>query len=199
MIRKPSTDGNNLLLFYIAHLNLRDSAKLVEEGEADPNCFNANGSTPLHFSVYYGCLEIAELLLKKGADPNRQELQEIGGCSPLQRAVEKNNYKMVALLLQNGANPQIKSKNGFTALHYAAREGFKEIVVLLVASGADVNARDASGFTAAFWANLNKHTAVLELLPPPQSWTIDQLYTHRLDIRRGHVLNNNKRKGMMKK
>lgn len=199
MLRRPSTHGNNLLLFYIAHLNLRDSAKLVDEGEADPNCCNANGSTPLHLSVYYGCLEIAEHLLRKGADPNKQELQEIGGCTPLQRAVEKNNYKMAALLLQNGANPQLKSKNGFTALHYAAKEGFKDIVVLLIASGADVHQRDESGNTASFWANLNKHSGVLELLPPPQSWTIDQLYTHRLDIRRGHVLLNNKRKGMMMK
>jgi ankyrin repeat protein len=43
-----------------------------------------------------------------------------------------------------------------TALHYAARFGFKEIVKLLMTYGADINLRDMNGFNAAHWAKMSE-------------------------------------------
>lgn len=50
----------------------------------------------------------------------------------------------------------IGDKRGLTALHYAARYGFKEIVKLLLTYGADINLRDSNGFNAAHWAKMNE-------------------------------------------
>ena len=63
---------------------------------------------------------------------------------------------MTGLLLDNGASTIIGDKRGLTALHYAARFGFKELVKLLLAQGADINLRDNNGFNAAHWAKMNE-------------------------------------------
>lgn len=73
-------------------------------------------------------------------------------------AVEKNNFEISNFLLDNGANPCLGDKRQMTALHYAARFGFKEIVKLLMTYGADINLRDMNGFNAAHWAKMNEFT-----------------------------------------
>jgi hypothetical protein len=40
---------------------------------------------------------------------------------------------------------------------------------LLINSGVDINARDGNGFNAGYWAETNKHTELLGLLPKPAS------------------------------
>lgn len=72
-------------------------------------------------------------------------------------SVEKNNYELTSLLLDNGANTTLGDKRGLTPLHYAARYGFKEIVKLLLTQGADINLRDSNGFNAAQWAKMGEY------------------------------------------
>jgi hypothetical protein len=72
-----------------------------------------------------------------------------------------------------GANPSLQCKKGFTALHYAARNGFIEIAKLLLNYGVDVNLRDKFGFNAAYWAKANRHMEILKILPSPASITPD--------------------------
>jgi ankyrin repeat protein len=69
--------------------------------------------------------------------------------------VEKNNYEITNLLLDQGADPTSGDKRGLTVLHYAARLGYVEIVKLLIKYGADINLRDGNGFNAAHWAKMN--------------------------------------------
>jgi hypothetical protein len=54
-----------------------------------------------------------------------QEYHDIGEKTPLHYSVEKNNYEITNFLLDNGANTTLGDKRGLTALHYAARHGFK--------------------------------------------------------------------------
>lgn len=98
---------------------------------------------------------LVKVLLKYGADPNAKEYNDIGEKTPLHYAVEKNNYELAIMLLDNGANPTLGDKRGLTVLHYAARFGFIEIVKLLLKYGADINLRDSNGFNAAHWAKMN--------------------------------------------
>lgn len=62
--------------------------------------------------------EIAEKMLKKGADPNAATR---AGITPLMIAAGHDNASMIALLLRSGADPERKSNEGLTALAIAER------------------------------------------------------------------------------
>lgn len=82
---------------------------------------------------------VVELLLKVGADLG--SIGETQLTAHLKEAVEVSNKKMVALLLNAGANPNVEAAgdgNG-NVLHMAAGEGNEEIVKLLLNAKADVN------------------------------------------------------------
>lgn len=62
--------------------------------------------------------EIAEKMLKKGADPNAATK---AGITPLMIAAGHDNASLIALLLRSGADPDRKSNEGLTALAIAER------------------------------------------------------------------------------
>ena len=68
----------------------------------------------------------------------------ISGCKPssatLMTAVKADNTEEAKKLIEKGADPNSRtSPAGWSALHYAARNGNVEIVSLLLKSGADPN------------------------------------------------------------
>ena len=68
----------------------------------------------------------------------------ISGCKPspatLMTAVKADNTEEAKKLIEKGADPNSRtSPTGWSALHYAARNGNVEIVSLLLKSGADPN------------------------------------------------------------
>ena len=79
-----------------------------------------------------------QALLEKGADANGKLSS---GVSCLNRAVTKKNTKIVQLLLQHGANPNLLCK-GFPNLYEACRFSAPKIVDLLLQHGADPNVRN---------------------------------------------------------
>lgn len=82
-----------------------------------------------------------KLLLEKGADPNIQE--EYIGSLPLISAASKNNYDMVKLLLDKGADFNSTTVGGLSALQGAILNNRNNvdinIVRLLLEKGADPN------------------------------------------------------------
>lgn len=85
-----------------------------------------------------GCIEATQFLLREGANV------DVAGnrVSPLFRAVERNHVGIVRLLLESGACPETKDKEGRTALMMAALNNHWHVLQLLISRGADVNARD---------------------------------------------------------
>ena len=67
--------------------------------------------------------------------------------TPLMAAAITGQSDAAGLLLAKGAKPDIKNKEGSTALHMAAFLGHTEIVKALVANGADVNVRNVRSKT----------------------------------------------------
>ena len=80
-------------------------------------------------------------------------------------ALLEGQDKCVDTLIQAGADLNIQSKNGQTALIVAARKGHDECVDILIKGGADVNIQDQIGCTAlmsaAFHYCYNKCTKLL--------------------------------------
>ena len=90
--------------------------------------------------------------MESGADPNKTFIPPgvpFAGASALHLAVLKNNHEIVGILLDNGADIDIRVRDTSegSPLEWAAFFGIKDMGVLLVESGADVNAKNAFGTT----------------------------------------------------
>ncbi len=115
--------------------------KLVHE-------YSADGFSPLGLAVFFGHVDIARLLVERGADvdqPSRNALR----VAPLHSAVASGTLELVELLLSNGARPDCTESADATPLHSAAGHGSREMVDRLLASGADRRRRTKDGKTAA--------------------------------------------------
>jgi ankyrin repeat protein len=64
---------------------------------ADPSAVDTDGMTPLHWAVYGGYLEAAQLLLKNGANPNIR----CNGTTPLWHAEDDFGLTEIAALLRS--------------------------------------------------------------------------------------------------
>jgi serine/threonine protein kinase len=79
------------------------------------NARDANGSSLLHYAVTNNRLEIAKLLIDRGADVNAHYDRD--GHTVLHLAVFQPDGKMTKLLLNNKADPNIRDNFTFTPLH----------------------------------------------------------------------------------
>lgn len=91
----------------------------------------AHGIPLLYFPGIHANLEVADFLLKQGADPNAASP---GGITPLHGAVMFNQPKMAAWLLEHGADPNPEYE-GKTPLATAVEKKQNEMVELLRAHG----------------------------------------------------------------
>ena len=78
--------------------------------------------------------------------PNAGSLRGPGGTTPLMQAVLYGDAESVRLLLDKGADPNVRNEAGATALMWAAND--LEKTRLLLDRGADVNARSEDSRTA---------------------------------------------------
>ncbi|PJZ51101.1 ankyrin repeat domain-containing protein [Leptospira saintgironsiae] len=85
--------------------------------------------TPLMIAAREGEVEIAEFLVRSGADINAKTRD---GHTALMMAVYNRNLDIVKLLLKNGANVHVKSKQGHTAFSEATLEESAQIKELLL-------------------------------------------------------------------
>ena len=128
----------------------------IDEGGSD-------GFTPLHLAAYFDRLEVARLLLERGADRNAVALNEMR-VTPLHSAVSARHRDMVGLLLAHGASPNAVQHGGWTPLHAAARAGDEAVVDMLLLRGADPTRKSDDGRTAIDMADEGGHGAIAKIL-----------------------------------
>lgn len=109
---------------------------------------NLVGETPLMMAALRGNLDWTAKLAQRGARINRD------GWSPLLYAASGPEPKVVAWLLEHGADVESRAPNGTTPLMMAARYGAEASVDLLLARGADRKRRNDQGLDAAAFARL---------------------------------------------
>lgn len=83
-----------------------------------------NSETALHVCCRHGYKELAELLLKHGADVTAKDYQ---GCTPLHRASEQGSVEIVKILLDANASVGETDEENKTALHYASEANSQEV------------------------------------------------------------------------
>ncbi len=138
--------------------------QLLANGKVNFQSTNNNGFLPLQVAVMYGRTEVCELLIKQGEDVNEQD--RAGGMAPLHIAAGKGNLPQSVwmVLLDNGANLNIKDRYGRTPLHLIARAGDPRIAKMLIKKGARTNIRDQQGKTPLDIASDSGHEKMVAVL-----------------------------------
>lgn len=141
-VNSRSTKGQVGLFEALQKDSLQAAAALLESESLDLNALNEKGESVLMMAALKGRFEICELLIKRGANVNKD------GWTPLHYAASGPEPKTVALLLARGAEIEAQSPNQNTALMMAVRYGPEASVDLLLAQGADLKRVNAAGWNA---------------------------------------------------
>tara|TARA_B100000795_G_scaffold219698_1_gene174071 strand:+ start:16 stop:975 length:960 start_codon:yes stop_codon:yes gene_type:complete len=122
-------------------------ACLLDRDAINVNSRDGDGCTPLYLALDEEEDNIAEMLLKKGADSEIGNMDIGDDNTLLAWACSRNMTNYVELLLKYKADPNVPGKSGLYPLHMAARSGGKQIIEALLIAGADKNKKDPSGKT----------------------------------------------------
>ena len=124
------------------------------------------GYTPLHSAAQAGpaALPVLQALVKRGAAVNTQASVPVSTTPLHATCMPDSELECLRLLLQHGANVDIRDTLGATALHRACKEGREDAVSLLLAHKADVNARDMYESTPLHFASSYMKRGCLRLL-----------------------------------
>uniref|UniRef100_A0ABD2XIR9 Uncharacterized protein n=1 Tax=Trichogramma kaykai TaxID=54128 RepID=A0ABD2XIR9_9HYME len=126
--------------------NRLDIAEQILELRQDPDITDRlTGEAPLHLAVFEGHREMAELLLRYGADPNWPCIDE---STPLHLICREQDVKWARMLFkicrERGTPVEINAQDclKFTPLRVALNWEKRDLVELLLQQGADPNLRD---------------------------------------------------------
>ncbi|XP_035392585.1 ankyrin-2b isoform X6 [Electrophorus electricus] len=146
-----------------------------------------SGFTPLHIAAHYGNVNVATLLLNRGA---AVDFTARNGITPLHVASKRGNTNMVRLLLDRGAQIDAKTRDGLTPLHCAARSGHDTAVELLLERGAPILARTKNGLSPLHMAAQGDHVECVKHLlhhkAPVDDVTLDYLTALHVAAHCGH-------------
>jgi ankyrin repeat protein len=140
--------------------------KMLDESPAVINSFSADGFTPLGFAAYFSRVQIAGLLLSRGASPHIPSRNSFA-VYPLHSAVAANCGDIVRMLLENGASPNVRQQKDITPLHSAAHNANVAIARLLISHGADTQVVTSDGKTVLDMAEEAKAADIVNLIKNP--------------------------------
>ncbi len=121
--------------------------ELVVESPDLVKAYSHDGWTLLHLAAHFNRRDIAEYLLKHGADAGATSREDslAPGNTPLHAACASGHHDMAVFLIERGAKVNATQENGMTPLHIAAAGHNVGLVQLLLDRKANPKARDKEG------------------------------------------------------
>ena len=111
-------------------------------------------------AISEGNVLVVKQHMEAGTNPDKSFVPTgypLAGASALHLAIFSNNKEIVQLLLDNGADKNIKAidQSGGTPLQWAAFWGIRDMTEFMVNAGAEINAKDNNGCTPLCASNLH--------------------------------------------
>jgi uncharacterized protein len=155
----------------------RAAALALIEQRVDVTTPEADGTTALHWAVHQNDLDLAERLIRAGANAKAQNEY---GATPMSEAALAGNVAMIEKLLKAGADVESPNADGQTSLMVVARTSRVDAANLLLRHGAKVNAVERwRGQTALMWAAAQNQPAMVK-----------ELVAHGADVNARSTVNN---------
>ncbi|KAI0224832.1 ANK_REP_REGION domain-containing protein [Lamellibrachia satsuma] len=134
---------------------------LIRGADVNKTCRkDTTGCTPLHLAAISGDVEIARMLLRRGARPEVADQQR---AVPLHKAAEYRSTEVATLLLENGCRTELRDVMWNTPFLVACCQDNSEIVKVLLDYDASVRASDGHERTALFLAVENDQNDVVKI------------------------------------
>uniref|UniRef100_A0A8C5GHP3 Ankyrin-3-like n=1 Tax=Gouania willdenowi TaxID=441366 RepID=A0A8C5GHP3_GOUWI len=161
-----------------AALLLQNDHNADVESKMMVNRTTESGFTPLHIAAHYGNINVATLLLNRGAAVDfmarvslacpllsrRSTVKTKNDITPLHVASKRGNSNMVKLLLDRGSKIDAKTKNGLSPLHMATQGDHLNCVQLLLQHNVPVDDVTNDYLTALHVAAHCGHYKVAKLI-----------------------------------
>ncbi|XP_061292439.1 ankyrin repeat domain-containing protein 16 isoform X5 [Bos javanicus] len=122
--------GDTLLHCAARHGRRDVLAYLVEAWDLDIEAANRDYKRPLHEAASMGHRNCVRYLLGRGA---AVDCLKKADWTPLMMACTRRNLEVIRDLMEHGANPLLKNKDGWNSFHIASREGDPLILQYLLA------------------------------------------------------------------
>ena len=161
-ITAMAAERGDLRLVDAARAQDASAVRTLVDQQTPVDVAQPDGATALHWAAHWDNLQIADLLIRAGADVNvTNEL----GVAPLSLACINGSAEMVGRLLDRDADANHALPTGVTSLMTCARTGSVDAVRNLLDHGARVNEQErVRGQTALMWAIAERHPDVVATL-----------------------------------
>ena len=153
--RRP--EAAEALLIASRPLDIWEAAALGSEDVIQQLCrqqpelihaWSPDGFQPLHLAAFFGQPTAVQALLNLKTDVNAAAHNPMS-VRPIHSAVAGRNHDVVRLLIEHGADLNVKQHGGWTPLHAAAMHGDEALMELCLKYGADRTLKSDDGQTAA--------------------------------------------------
>lgn len=124
------------------------------------NALNDAGFNPLIIAVYKNQVAVVTFLLER-----RVKLNVISPeGTALMAACYKKDLDMAKLLIKNGADVHLRTREGSSALLFAVLSGYTPLVKLLLDQGASKTTMDGNGLSVLYHARTRNYPEIVALL-----------------------------------
>ncbi|NWR03409.1 ANR16 protein, partial [Paradoxornis webbianus] len=135
---------------------------LVQDVGVDVEVANGDYKRPLHEAAAMGHQGCVAFLLERGASVDCLKKAD---WTPLMMACTRNNLGVIRTLVEHGADPLLRNKDGWNCFHIASRAGHPEVLgYLLDVSPSCWDTESATGRTPLHTAAMHGCSQAVELL-----------------------------------
>ncbi|KAF6108725.1 fibronectin type III and ankyrin repeat domains 1 [Phyllostomus discolor] len=159
-LRNGSGKDSLMLACYAGHLEV---VKYLRRHGASWKARDLGGCTALHWATDGGHCGVIEWMIKDGCEVDAVDTGS--GWTPLMRvSAVSGDQRVASLLIEGGADVNVRDKDGKTPLMVAVLNNHEELVQLLLDKGADVSVKNEFGKGVLEMARVFDRQNVISLL-----------------------------------